>query len=97
MAKAAGRGRVPGGKGIYITEFGYQTNPPDRISTITPKLHARYINESDRLFYGDSRIKTVAQYQLVDVATWRSTTAACASPGTKEARRPTTPTGSRSS
>jgi hypothetical protein len=67
MNKAAARGRVPGGKGIYITEFGYQTNPPDRISTITPKRHAQYINESDRLFYGDSRIKTVAQYQLVDV------------------------------
>jgi hypothetical protein len=67
MAKAAARGRVPGGKGVYITEFGYQTNPPDRVSRITPKLHARYINESDRLFYGDSRIKTVGQYQLVDV------------------------------
>lgn len=67
MAKAAARGRVPGGKGIYVTEFGYQTNPPDPISRITPKLHARYINETDRLFYGDSRIKTVGQYQLVDV------------------------------
>jgi hypothetical protein len=67
MAKAAARGRVPGGKGIYVTEFGYQTNPPDRISRITPKLHAQYINETDRLFYGDSRIKTVGQYQLVDV------------------------------
>ena len=67
MAKAAARGRVPGGKGIYVTEFGYQTNPPDRISRITPKLHARYINESDRLFYGDPRVKTVSQYQLVDV------------------------------
>jgi hypothetical protein len=67
MSKAAARGRVPGGRGIYITEFGYQTNPPDRVSTITPKLHAKYINESDRLFYGDPRVKTVAQYQLVDV------------------------------
>lgn len=67
MKRAAARGRVPGGRGIYITEFGYQTNPPDRISRITPKLHARYINESDRLFFGDSRIKTVSQYQLVDV------------------------------
>lgn len=67
MAKAAARGRVPGGKGIYVTEFGYQTNPPDRISTITPTRHAQYINETDRLFYGDSRIKTVGQYQLVDV------------------------------
>jgi hypothetical protein len=67
MKQAASRGRVPGGKGIYVTEFGYQTNPPDRISTITPKKHALYINETDRLFYGDSRVKTVSQYQLVDV------------------------------
>ena len=67
MKRAAGRGRVPGGKGIYITEFGYQTNPPDRISSITPRKHARYINESDRLFFGDPRVKTVSQYQLVDV------------------------------
>jgi hypothetical protein len=67
MKQAARRKRVPGGRGIYITEFGYQTNPPDRISTITPKKHARYINESDRLFFGDRRIKTVSQYQLVDV------------------------------
>lgn len=67
MKQAASRGRVPGGRGIYITEFGYQTNPPDRISTITPKRHGQYLNESDRLFYGDSRIKMVSQYQLVDV------------------------------
>jgi hypothetical protein len=67
MKQAARRGRVPAGRGIYITEFGYQTNPPDRISTISPKKHARYINESDRLFFGDPRVKTVSQYQLVDV------------------------------
>ena len=67
MARAAGRGRVPGGKGIYITEFGYQTNPPDPISSTSPSEQAAYINISDRLFFGDPRIKTVAQYQLVDV------------------------------
>jgi hypothetical protein len=67
MARAAGRGRVPGGKGIYVTEFGYQTNPPDTVSRISPARQAQYINETDRLFYGDPRIKTVAQYQLVDV------------------------------
>lgn len=67
MKQAAARKRVPGGRGIFITEFGYQTNPPDRISTITPRKHARYINESDRLFFGDKRVKMVSQYQLVDV------------------------------
>ncbi|HYI99354.1 MAG TPA: hypothetical protein VEX36_06730 [Thermoleophilaceae bacterium] len=67
MGQAAARGRVPGGRGIYITEFGYQTNPPDPGSTISPTRQGQYINESDRLFAGDRRIKTVAQYQLVDV------------------------------
>jgi hypothetical protein len=67
MARAAGRGRVPGGRGIYMTEFGYQTRPPDPVSFTSPREQAQYINESDRLFYGDPRVKTVAQYQLVDV------------------------------
>jgi hypothetical protein len=67
MKRAAARRRVRPGRGIYVTEFGYQTRPPDRISNITPRRQAQYINESDRLFFGDRRIKTVAQYQLVDV------------------------------
>jgi hypothetical protein len=68
MGAAARHGRTPGGRAIYITEFGYQTRPPDRFSTVTPTEQARYINETERRFYGDPRVKTVAQYQLVDVA-----------------------------
>jgi hypothetical protein len=67
MDQAARAKRTPGGRGIYITEFGYQTHPPDKYSNVSPKEQAQYINESDRLFYGDRRVKTVAQYQLVDV------------------------------
>jgi hypothetical protein len=67
MDQAARARRAPGGRGIFITEFGYQTNPPDRFSNVSPKEQAQYLNESERLFYGDRRIKTVAQYQLVDV------------------------------
>ena len=55
MGQAAARGRVPGGRGIYITEFGYQTNPPDPVSSISPTRQGQYINESDRLFFGDRR------------------------------------------
>jgi hypothetical protein len=66
-ARAASRGRVPGGRGIFMTEFGYQTRPPDPVSFTSPREQAQYINESDRLFFGDSRVKTVSQYQLVDV------------------------------
>ena len=64
---AARRGRIARGRGIYITEFGFQSNPPDRISNVTPAEQAQYINESDRLFYGSSRVKWVGQYELTDV------------------------------
>lgn len=65
-SRAARAGRIPGGRGIYITEFGYQTKPPDRLG-VSLNAQAQYINESDRLFWGASSVKTVAQYELVDV------------------------------
>ena len=67
MDGAARRGRIPRGKGIWVTEFGYQSNPPDRVSNVSLNEQAQYINESDRLFFGDRRIKSVAQYELTDV------------------------------
>jgi hypothetical protein len=66
LSRAAGRGRIGGGKGIWVTEFGYQTRPPDPFG-VSPSSQARYINESDRLFFSDSRVKSVAQYELTDV------------------------------
>ena len=67
MRQAARRKRTPGRRSIYITEFGYQSNPPDRISNVSLTEQAQYINESDRLFFSDRRIKTVSQYELTDV------------------------------
>jgi len=66
LAAAARRGRIGGGKGIWVTEFGFQTRPPDPLG-VSLDAQARYINESDRLFYADRRIKSVAQYELTDV------------------------------
>jgi hypothetical protein len=63
---AARRGRIPGGRGIYMTEFGFQTRPPDPFG-VSVANQARYLNESDRLFYSDRRVKAVAQYELYDV------------------------------
>jgi hypothetical protein len=66
MDGAVRRGRIGGGKGIYVTEFGYQTRPPDKFG-VSPANQARYINESDRLFFTDRRVKAVGQYELTDV------------------------------
>ena len=66
MSGAVRRGRIGGGKGVFVTEFGFQTRPPDRFG-VSLANQARYINESDRLFFTDRRIRSVAQYELTDV------------------------------
>ena len=63
---AARRGRIGRGKGIYVTEFGYQSRPPDPFGA-SLNAHAQYINESDRMLFSDRRVKSVAQYELTDV------------------------------
>ncbi len=50
---------------IFVTEFGFQTKPPDRFGASLAE-QARYINEADRLFYGDRRVAMVSQYELAD-------------------------------
>jgi hypothetical protein len=62
----AGRaGRIPHKLPVYLTEGGYQTNPPDRFG-VTLSQQAAYIDQADWIAYRNSRIKTVAQYQIVD-------------------------------
>ncbi len=58
--------RVPKGRGIYVTETGFQSLPANRrgLSLIS---QARALNESDRLFYGDPRVRSTAQFELFDV------------------------------
>lgn len=62
---AARRGRISRRAPVFVTEFGYQTKPPDRFGRSFAE-QAQFINESDRLFYGDSRVAMVAQYELTD-------------------------------
>jgi hypothetical protein len=58
--------RIPKGRGIFVTETGFQSNPPDPRG-LTPDVQARSINEADRLFFGDRRIRSTAQFELFDV------------------------------
>ncbi len=66
MDGAARRGRIPRGKGIWVTEFGFQSRPPDPFG-VSLNAQAQFMNESDRLFFSDRRVRSVAQYELVDV------------------------------
>ena len=71
MDRAARLGRIPRGRGVYITEFGFQSSPPDRLVRIGLGRHAAAINEAERLFFGDRRIKATAQYELFDAPSAR--------------------------
>ncbi len=65
--RAVSLGRIPrSGRGVYVTEFGFQSSPPDRRFGLNPTVHARTLNESDRLFSRDPRVKSVAQFELFD-------------------------------
>jgi len=59
--------RIPKGRGIYVTEFGFQTNPPDH-KGLSLVNQAKSINEADRLFFADPRIRSVAQFELFDAS-----------------------------
>ena len=51
---------------IYITEYGYQTNPPDPREIVTPAEQASYINQADYLAWRNGRVRSVSQFLLYD-------------------------------
>ena len=65
--RAARLGRIPRGRKVFLTEFGFQTNPPDRTYGLRLARHAAAINEADRLYFGDRRVEAVSQFELYDV------------------------------
>jgi hypothetical protein len=68
LDQAGSAGRVPRKLPVFYTENGWQTNPPDQTFGVLPDQQARYMNQSDQMAYGNSRIKSVAQYKIVDDA-----------------------------
>jgi hypothetical protein len=64
--RAAHQRRIPGRLPIWITEYGFQTNPPDRFAGTSLKRQAKWLNQSDWLAWRNSRIRSVAQYEMRD-------------------------------
>ncbi len=67
--------RLWGPRRIWITEYGYQTNPPDRIFGVTPRLQARYMAQAFRLAKRQPRIDAFFWFLLQDerrAAGWQS-------------------------
>lgn len=59
---------TPGGKRdvpLYLTEYGYQTDPPDPTG-VSPATQAAYLNEAEFLTYRNKRVRTLAQFLYND-------------------------------
>jgi hypothetical protein len=64
---------------IHLTEFGYQTNPPDPYQGVSPAEQARWLQEAGYRAWRDPRIKTLVQYE------WRDDPLLRKSPNTRSA------------
>jgi hypothetical protein len=64
---SAKTGRGPKTNLVAMTEFGYETDPPDPFSGISPAKQAEYINYGDYIAYRDPRVIANTQFLLRDV------------------------------
>jgi hypothetical protein len=51
---------------IWLTEYGYQSNPPDRILGVSPALQARYIGEGAYAAYKAPRVDLLIHFLYRD-------------------------------
>jgi hypothetical protein len=66
LARAARRGMLRAGLPLYYTEYGFQTNPPDRVLGVSLGAQAAYLSESEWIAYRDRAVRGLAQYLLRD-------------------------------
>jgi hypothetical protein len=58
--------KTPGGLPLYITEYGYKSNPPNPFADFSQQQQATFINEGAYMAYRDPRVRAFAQFLLVD-------------------------------
>jgi hypothetical protein len=58
--------RLYGRKPIWIDEYGYQTNPPDRMLGVTLAAQARYLTQSVKIARANPRITMLLWFLLSD-------------------------------
>ena len=54
------------GKRIWLSEYGYQTNPPDRLAGVSQARHARLLSEAALRAYQAPRVDMLVQYLIRD-------------------------------
>ena len=64
--RAARQRVIPRAVPLYLTELGFQTDPPDRLAGTSLSLQAKWLNYSEFEAYRQPRVAGIAQYQLRD-------------------------------
>jgi hypothetical protein len=67
---------APGLRRVWLTEFGYESNPPDPVKPFTPLEQARLINWAEYLAWRNPDVQSFAQFLLNDMGTVSSADAA---------------------
>lgn len=57
----------PGGMPIYVSEWGYVTNPPNPEYHTSPSQQAVYLNEGEYMLWREPFVRALAQFLLTDV------------------------------
>jgi hypothetical protein len=60
--------------GLYFTEWGYQTNPPDRTRGVSLVQQSRWLQRGAYIAYRDPRVKLLTQYEWRDEPVRRGST-----------------------
>ncbi len=60
--------RLYGPKRIWLTEYGYETNPPDRVMGVSWSQQARFLTEAVEIAFANPRIDILMWFLLRDEA-----------------------------
>jgi hypothetical protein len=52
---------------VWLTEFGYESNPPDPVKPFSPDEQARFINWAEYLAWKNPQVKSFPQFLLQDM------------------------------
>jgi hypothetical protein len=68
LAELHKRGRIAGELPLYLTEFGYESRPPDNGRGVPPETQARYLSQAAFLAWRDTGVRMFAQFLFEDIA-----------------------------
>lgn len=60
--------RRAGGVPIYLTEFGYESNPPNPYVKNSTTQQATWLNEAEYMAWSDPYVRSLNQFELIDSA-----------------------------